>query len=199
MNQPWMCTCPPFWTPLPPPSPFHPSGSSQCTGPEHPVYALNLEWRSISHMIIYMFKCYSFKSSHSRLLPQSPKVCSLHLCLFCCLKYRVIVTIFLNSIYALIYYICVFLWLASLCIKHLPTKLETRVQSLGWEDLLEKEMAPHSSTLAWKIPWMEEPGRLQTMGSQRVGHNWTTSLSLSLCIIGSSFIHLIRTDSNVFF
>ena len=48
---------------------------------------------------------------------------------------------------------------------------ETRVQSLGWEDLLEKEMATHSSTLAWKIPWAEEPGRLQSMGSLRVGHN----------------------------
>ena len=48
---------------------------------------------------------------------------------------------------------------------------ETWVQSLGWEDLLEKEMATHSSTLAWKIPWTEEPGRLQSMGSQRVGHD----------------------------
>ena len=51
---------------------------------------------------------------------------------------------------------------------------------LGWEDLLEKEMAIHSSTLAWKIPWMEEPGRLQSMWSQRVRHNWATSISLSL-------------------
>ena len=51
-----------------------------------------------------------------------------------------------------------------------PTVRENRVQSLGWEDLLEKEMATHSSILAWKIPWMEEPGRLQSMGSQRVGH-----------------------------
>ena len=46
-----------------------------------------------------------------------------------------------------------------------------RVQSLGWEDLLEKEMATHSSILAWKIPWTEEPGRLLSMGSQRVRHN----------------------------
>ena len=52
------------------------------------------------------------------------------------------------------------------------------VQSLGWEDPLEKEMATHSSILAWRIPWMEEPGRLQSMGSQRVGHDWATSLSL---------------------
>ena len=48
---------------------------------------------------------------------------------------------------------------------------------LGWEDLLEKEMTTHSSILAWKIPWMEEPGRLQSMGLQRVGHNWATSLA----------------------
>ena len=56
-------------------------------------------------------------------------------------------------------------------VKHLPAKQETWVQSLDWEDALEKVMATHSSTLAWKIPWMEEPGRLQSMGSQRVGHN----------------------------
>ena len=56
---------------------------------------------------------------------------------------------------------------------------ETWVQSLGWEDLLEKEMATHSSTLVWKIPWTEGPGRLQSMGSQRIGHDWATSLSLS--------------------
>ena len=48
---------------------------------------------------------------------------------------------------------------------------ETQVQSQGWGDLLEKEMATHSSTLAWKIPWTEEPGRLQPMGSQRIGHD----------------------------
>ena len=56
-------------------------------------------------------------------------------------------------------------------VKCLHTMQETWVQSLGWEDLLEKEMATHSSILAWKIPWMEEPGRLQSMGSQRVRHN----------------------------
>ena len=56
-------------------------------------------------------------------------------------------------------------------VKRLPTMPETWVQSLGWEDPLEKEMAPHSSTLAWKIPWMEDSGRLQPMGLQRVGHD----------------------------
>ena len=53
-------------------------------------------------------------------------------------------------------------------VKHLSTMWETRVRSLGWDDPLEKEMAIHSSTNAWKIPWTEEPGRLQPMGSQRV-------------------------------
>ena len=56
-------------------------------------------------------------------------------------------------------------------VKCLPTKREARVQSLSREDLLEKEMVTHSSILAWKIPWTEKPGRLQSMGWQRVGHD----------------------------
>ena len=63
-------------------------------------------------------------------------------------------------------------------VKRLPAVQETWVRSLGWEDPLEKEMATHSSTLAWKIPWTEEPGRLQSMGLQRVGHDCANSLSL---------------------
>ena len=61
--------------------------------------------------------------------------------------------------------------------KSLPAVWETRVQSLGQEDPLEKEMATHSSILAWKIPWMEKPDRLQSMRSARVVHDWATSLS----------------------
>ena len=56
-------------------------------------------------------------------------------------------------------------------VKRLPTMWETQIRSLGWEDPLEMEMATHSSTVAWKIPWMEEPLGLQSMSSQRVGHN----------------------------
>ena len=56
-------------------------------------------------------------------------------------------------------------------LKHLPTMPETWVRSLGREDPLEKELATHSSILAWRIPWMEEPGGLQSMGSQRVRHD----------------------------
>ena len=97
--------------------------------------ASDIDWRFVSYMIVYMFQCHSPKSSHPLPLPHSPKVCSMHLCLFCYLTYRVIIAIFLNSIY-----ICV-------------------------------------SILYWCFSF------------------WLTSL----CIISSSFIHLIRTDSNVFF
>ena len=97
--------------------------------------ASNLDWRFVSYMILYMFQRHSSKSSHPLPLPQNPKDCSIHLCLFCYLAYRVIVTIFLNSIYMRI------------------------------------------SILYWCFSF------------------WLTSL----CIIGSSLIHLTRTDSNVFF
>ena len=67
-------------------------------------------------------------------------------------------------------------------LKHLPAMRKTWVRSLGWEDPLEKEMATHSSIPAWRIPWTEEPGGLQSTGSQRVGHDWATSLTHSLCL-----------------
>ena len=116
-----------------PPHPIpldHPSAPA----PSTLYHASNLDWRFVSHVITYMCQCHSHISSRPHPLPQSPKGCSIHLCLFCCLAYRVIVTIFLNSIF------CV-------------------------------------SILYWCFSF------------------WLTSL----CIIGSSFIHLIRTDSNIFF
>ena len=61
--------------------------------------------------------------------------------------------------------------LVAQTVKRLSAVQETQVQFLVWEDPLEKEMAAHSSILAWKIPWIEEPGRLPSMGSQRVGHD----------------------------
>ena len=85
-------------------------------------------------------------------------------------------------------------------VKHLPEMWETWVRSLGWEDPLEKEMATHSSTLAWKIPCMEEPGRLQSMGLQRVGHYWATSLtSISMLLSpwifqGSFLLYCVTSD-----
>ena len=125
------------------PHPEHPSHFPSCPIPQgHPStpalstlsHALNLDCKSASHMIIYTFQCYPLKSSHPCLLPQSPKDCFIYLCLFCCLTYRIIITIFLNS------YICI-------------------------------------SILYWCFSF------------------WLTSL----CIMGYSFIHLIRTDSNAFF
>ena len=133
MNQLWIYVCSPSLSPLPPPSPSHPSGSSQCTSPEHLSHASSLGWWSFSPLMVYLFQCYSLRTSHPCLLPQSPKVCSVHLCLFflfCILGYR----------YHLFPYICV-------------------------------------SILYWSLSF------------------WLTSL----CIMGSSFIHLIRTDSNEFF
>ena len=69
----------------------------------------------------------------------------------------------------LIIWICAFLVAQS--VKNLPPVQDTRVQSLGWEDSLGKEMEIYSNILAWRISWTEEPGGLQSMGSQRVGHN----------------------------
>ena len=69
--------------------------------------------------------------------------------------------------------------LVAQTVKRLSAMQETRVRSLGWKDPLEKEMAAHSSILAWEIPWTAEPGRLLSMGSQRVGHDWATSFHSS--------------------
>ena len=79
-------------------------------------------------------------------------------------------------------------------LKRLPAMQETWVRSLGWEDPLEKEMATHSSILAWRIPWTGEPGRLQPTGSQRVGHDWVTSLSLSAPTPGTPWLGGIHFD-----
>ena len=115
-----------------------PLGYPSAPAPSILYPASNLDWQFVSYMILHMFQFDSHKSLPPAPLPQSPKDCSIHLCLFCCLTYRVIVTIFLNSMY--ISHICV-------------------------------------SILYWCFSF------------------WLTSL----CIISSSFIYLIRTDSNVFF
>ena len=83
-------------------------------------------------------------------------------------------------------------------VKRLPAMWETWVRALGQEDPLEKEMATHSSTPAWKIPWTEEPGRLQSVGLQRVGHNCGTSLSFPLRqkppggLLGETLVQTLR-------
>ena len=97
-----------------PPHPI-PLGHPSAPAPSTLSHALYLDWRFISHMIIYMFQCHSPISSHPCPFPQSPKDCSIHLCLFCCLAYRVIVTIFLNICISILYW-CFSFWLTSLCI-----------------------------------------------------------------------------------
>ena len=94
------CTCVPHPEPPShlPPYPI-PLGHSSAPAPSTLIHALNLDCWFISHVIIYMFQCHSPVSSQPHPLPQSPKDCTIHLCLFCCLAYRVIITIFLNSIY----------------------------------------------------------------------------------------------------
>ena len=93
------CTCVPLPPcPKPPPQPI-PLGHPRALALSALSHASNLDWRSVSHMAIYVFQCFSLKSSHPCLLPQSPKVCSLYLYLFCYRAHGVIVTIFLNSIY----------------------------------------------------------------------------------------------------
>ena len=99
----WIChRC--TWVPNPEPPSHLPPHIISLDHPRAPAPSIlypvsNIDWRFVSYMIVYMFQCHSPKSSHPLPLPQSPKVCSLHLCLFCCLTYRVIITIFLNSIY----------------------------------------------------------------------------------------------------
>ena len=99
-----------------PPShlPLHPIplGHPSAPAPSTLYHASNLDWPFTSHMIIYMFQCHYLKPSHLRLLPQSPKDCSIYLCLFCGLAYGVIITIFLNSIYMRYYTVLVFFFLA---------------------------------------------------------------------------------------
>ena len=99
----WIChRCTRVPHPEPPsPLPTHtiPLGHPSAPAPSILYHTLNLDWQFISNMILHMFQCHSPKSSHPCPLLQSPKDCSIHLCLFRCLTYRVIVTIFLNSIY----------------------------------------------------------------------------------------------------
>ena len=80
-------------------------------------------------------------------------------------------------------------------VKNLPAMQETWVQSLGWEDPLENGMATHSSILAWRIPWADEPGGLQSMGSQRVRHYWETNTFTSLSRFMFHILHLSVSHS----
>ena len=112
MNQPRVYTSSQTCTPLPPPTPYISPDHPHAPAPSILYPVLNIDWQFISYMIVYMFQCHSPKSSHPLPLPWSPKVRSIHLCLFCCLAYRVIVTIFLNSIYMCQYTVLMFFFLA---------------------------------------------------------------------------------------
>ena len=103
---PYINMNPPQYTRVPHPEPLShlppctiPLGHPSAPAPSIQYHASNLDWQFVSYMILYMFQCHFSKSSHPLPLPLSPKDCSIHLCLFCCLTYRVIVTIILNSIY----------------------------------------------------------------------------------------------------
>ena len=127
MNLPQVYMFSPSWTLLPPPSPYHPSGSSQCTSPKHPVSCIKpgLTTRFIYDII-------HISMPFSQIIPPSPS----------------------------------------------PTESKRLFYTSDTINVIFRPMAPHSSTFAWKIPWMEEPGRLQSMGLLRVRHDWATSLSL---------------------
>ena len=132
------CTC--VLHPEPPshlPPHTIPLGHPSAPAPSILYHASNLDWRFVSHIILYMFQCHSPKSSHPRALPQSPKDS---------------VSLLLSHIQGYCYHLSKF-----------------HIYALVY--CTEKAMAPHSSTFAWKIPWMEEPGGLQSMGSLRVGND----------------------------
>ena len=126
MNQSSVYMCSPSWTPSHlPPHPI-PQGHPSALALSTLSHASNLDWCSISPTIIYMFQCYSLKSFHPCLLPQNPKDSSIHLCLFCCLAYRVIVTIFKISlgkassvVFNRIFYSRPFYFLVLKCIMYL--------------------------------------------------------------------------------
>ena len=198
--------------PLPPPSPDHPSGSSQCTSPEHLVSCIE---PGLAIYFTYMIQCYSLKSSHLHLLPQSPTVCYLHLCLFCWLAYRIIVTIFLNSLYMHSDQIrSVSQSCPTLCdpmnhstpglpVHHqLPEFTQTHVHRVS--DAIQPSHpqsspsppAPNPSQHQSLFQWVNSSHEVAKV----LEFHWCFSFWLtSPCIIGSSFIHLIRTDSNAFF
>ena len=151
----------------------NPLGRPSAPAPSIQYRTSNLDWRLISYVILYMFQCHSPKSSHPLPLPQSPKDCSIHQCLFCCLVYRVII----ESNGTPLQYSCLEnpmdggAWWAPV---HGVAESRARLSDFTFTfhfHALEKEMATHSSILAWRIPDTEEPGGLLSMGSHRVRHD----------------------------
>ena len=128
------------------------------------VYTVNTApWRTLVFFMLYF--PLSFYPALS-----SPLQKSVHLGDTCCFSSLRCTMLSFTSDSA-----CIVASLVAQTVENLPIMPETRVQSLGWKDTLEKGKATHSSILAWRIPWTEEPGELQSMGSQRVGHSWATN------------------------
>ena len=153
-----------------------------------------------------------------------PCVCSLHLCLYFCFASKTIYTSFLDTTQcALTQDICVSLWTCfTLCdspclyklsfvpfrgwvtgafleaqmVKNPPAMWETWIQLLGWEDPLEEGMATHSSVPAWRIPWTEEPGGLQSTGSQSVRQDWGTKCTAQQSVLYIYHIFLIHSSAD---
>ena len=138
---------------------------------------IRMKWCAMTQNIFkYMWKGLlskqSLKSDNGKKIKNRQWVTIRYICINWCLtqyRYRCLHISILTDV-------CIFIRasLVAQTVKRLPATRETQVRFLGWEDPLEKEMAIHSSTLAWKISWTEEPDRLQSMGSQRVGHDWAT-------------------------
>ena len=161
MNLPQVYTCSPSWTLFPPPSPYHPSGSSQCTSPKHPVSCI--EPGLATHFI---YDIIHVSMPFSQIIPPSPSPTESK-------------RLFYTSVSLLLSRILLFLWYPvwfwyrgdnierSRKCSFLSNFLEE------FQKDMEKEMATHSSVLAWRIPGTGEPGGLLSMGSHRVGHEWS--------------------------
>ena len=189
MNAPWVYMCSPSWTPLPPPSPSRPSGSSQCTSPEHPVSCIKpglMICSTYDHIHVSML--------FSQIIPPSPSPTESKRLFY------TTVSLFFSCIQGYLYHLSKFhIYALVYCIGNGPplqcSCLENPMDRGAWRaavhgvaegrarlsdftftfhfPALEKEMATHSSVLAWRIPGTGEPGGLPSMGSHRVRHDWS--------------------------
>ena len=148
MNQPGIYMCSPSQSPLPPLSPSHPSGSSQCTSPEHLSHASNLDWWSFSHLIICMFQCYSLRSSHPRLLPKS-KICSRHVSYLRFLKNKYKPGFPWDSVYWLTFPLC--MGLSFVCLKFVHLDVSNDGQVGRWWASLEIIFPYHQDWFSWEF------------------------------------------------
>ena len=178
--------------PLPEPS-FHlypypiPLGCPRAPALSDLLHASSLHWSSVFHMVIYMFQCYFLKSSHPHLLPQSPKICSLHLCLFYDIVYRIVITIFLNSIHVNIQYLCFSFWLTSLCIIgssfiHLISTVSNAVLFYSWVifHCVYVPQFPYPFACWWTFRLLPCPSYCK----QCCNEHWGTCISFSLVSSG---------------